>query len=575
MKLSTALQTLAGARKDLPEKNLYLACGFTPLHLQTFLAAHVQIAEPESRTSVMTGLYGDLIGNVSRTPPGVRAVAVIEWSDLDPRLGYRNLAAWNSSNSDDILASLPSRLDVLAEHIEKASHHSPFTVVLPSVPMAPISHAPHWMADRLSLGARRLLADFADRLMEPDRVRILNSDALARFDGEVFQLRSELENGFPYSLAYADFLAQTISLSVVGLRPKKALITDLDNTLWAGIIGEDGCAGVQWTMEGGAQIHGLYQLVLASLAEAGVLIGIASKNDPSVVEDALSRLPLAVTSEQMFPRVVNWDRKSLAVGSILRAWNIGPQDVVFVDDSANELEEVERAFPQMTCLQFKGADVSYSLDLLLQLRTLFGKARLREEDALRAASLRVAGQIESEKGSAPSEDAFLAGLRSRLMMSVETDFVEGRALELVNKTNQFNLNGRRFDLPAWQRLQQHPGRFLVTADYLDKHGSLGKISVLTGVLSGDTFRIDSWVLSCRAFSRRIEHAMLDFLFRRFELRAIDLEYVTTPRNGPILDFIRQLLGDFSEGTVRIERDRWREKCLPLFHEFDQTARGHA
>ena len=84
-------------------------------------------------------------------------------------------------------------------------------------------------------------------------------------------------------------------------------------------------------------------------------------------------------------------------------------------------------------------------------------------------------------------------------------------------------------------------------------------------------RIDSWVLSCRAFSRRIEHAILDFLFRRLELAAIELEFCATPRNAPIQDFMGHLSGDLHDGAVRIELETWRERCLPLFHEIGQTA----
>jgi FkbH-like protein len=571
VKLTAALQILAGARKELPVRSFYLACGFTPLHLQTFLAAHLQLAYPDSHVGIDVGLYGDLAGNIRKIPSGASAVVVVEWSDLDPRLGFRSLGGWNSVNAADILASVSARLATMADQLSQASQGSPLTVVLPSTPIAPISFTPPWMADRLNLGVRRLVAAFAEDVMDPERVRILNSDALARYSGEVFQLTGELDNGFPYSLAYADFLAEKVALSLQGPRPKKGLITDLDNTLWAGIIGEDGPEGVRWTLDGGAQVHGLYQQLLASLAESGILVGVASKNDSAVVEEALSKLSLSVKAEQLFPRHVNWERKSLSVGAILKSWNIGPQDVVFVDDSPIELEEVKRAFPDMTCLLFNGLDTPHSYGLLLQLRTLFGKARLQQEDVLRVASLRSAEKILSEQDAAESEDEFLAGLRSTLTLSVEREFSEGRAHDLVNKTNQFNLNGRRYELGEWIALQSQPGRILVVADYLDKHGSLGKISVVSGVLTGGTFTVDSWVLSCRAFSRRIEFAVTDFLFRHFGLEKIDLAFTPTVRNGPTQDFLRQVCGEIHDGLITIERDRWNDKRLPFFHEIKQAS----
>src|SRR5258708_25976133 len=156
MKLAAALQILASTSKLLPCKNVFLACGFSPLHLQTFLTAHLQGTHPESRVIVATGLYGDLLGNVARIPPGAPAAVVIEWPDLDPRLGFRSLGGWTRSSSEDILSSVSSRLDSLAEQLRKASESSTLTIVLPGTPMAPVSFTPPWMADRLSLGVRKL-----------------------------------------------------------------------------------------------------------------------------------------------------------------------------------------------------------------------------------------------------------------------------------------------------------------------------------------------------------------------------------------------------------------------------------
>ena len=569
MRLATALQILAGTNKQLPSRSVFLACGFSPLHLQTYLTAHLQGAHPESRVIVATGLYGDLLGNVARIPPGASAAVVIEWSDLDPRLGFRSLGGWTSSSTEDILGSVSSRLDNLAGQLRKASESSTLTIVLPGTPMAPVSFTPPWMADRLSLGVRRFVAEFAERIMEPDRIRILNSDDLARFAGESFQLKSELENGFPYSLGYADFLAQRIASSLDGPQPKKGLITDLDDTLWAGILGEDGIDGIHWTLEGHSQLHGLYQQMLTSLSESGILLAVASKNDPGVVEDAFSKLTLLVKQELLFPRVANWGRKSKSVKAILKAWNIGPQDVVFVDDSSAELEEVRTAFPELTCIQFKGTDASYFHAMLLELRSLFGKVRLREEDAIRASSIRIAEQLRDATENAVSENDLLAGLHATISVTMEKKFDAGRALDLINKTNQFNMNGRRYELMDWIALESQPGRLLLVVEYVDKFGSLGKISVLSGVRSGNTFVVDAWVMSCRAFARRIEYAILDFLLRKFDLQTIELVYERTARNSPFGEFLQQVCERTEPSPVKIERGDFVGKCPALFHEISQ------
>ena len=132
----------------------------------------------------------------------------------------------------------------------------------------------------------------------------------------------------------------------------KGLITDLDETLWSGIVGEVGVAGVCWSLTDHAQIHGLYQQVLRHLSEMGVLLGIVSKNELAVVEEALRREDLLIPARSWFPVIAGWGPKSDSIGAILRTWNVGAESVVFVDDSAMELEEVRTAFPAMTCLPF-------------------------------------------------------------------------------------------------------------------------------------------------------------------------------------------------------------------------------
>ena len=134
--------------------------------------------------------------------------------------------------------------------------------------------------------------------------------------------------------------------------PKKGIITDLDQTLWKGILGDAGVDGISWSLDGKSQAHALYQQVLASLADSGVLVAIASKNDPDLVEAALQRPDILLPPSQIFPMEVGWGVKSDAVGRILETWNIGADSVVFVDDSPMELAEVAEKYPGIECLRF-------------------------------------------------------------------------------------------------------------------------------------------------------------------------------------------------------------------------------
>src|SRR5262249_28895411 len=218
--------------------------------------------------------------------------------------------------------------------------------------------------------------------------------------------------------------------------PKKGLITDLDDTLWRGILGEVGVEGVTWDLDHYSHLHGLYQQLLQSLAEAGVLIGVASKNDPARVGLALKRGDLVIARDRLFPVSVHWGRKSDSVTEILRVWNVGADSVVFLDDSPLELAEVQAAHPGMECLLYPVDDDQAVYALLEQLRDRFGKSRLSEEDQIRLESIRNAAVFSTEKvGQEGTPDGVLAEADAEVTLDFTKEPLDARALELVNKTN--------------------------------------------------------------------------------------------------------------------------------------------
>ena len=152
----------------------------------------------------------------------------------------------------------------------------------------------------------------------------------------------------------------------------------------------------------------------------------------------------------------HWRPKSESVRSILRSWNIGADSVVFVDDSPMEVAEATAAFPEMEGIVFPAEDEHAVYDLLERLRDLFGKTFVAEEDRLRAASLRNAPRALEAAQTDPEE--FLARAEANIAFAYNAP--DQRSLELINKTNQFNLNGRRLDETQWKLQLADPSRFL-------------------------------------------------------------------------------------------------------------------
>ena len=315
----------------------------------------------------------------------------------------------------------------------------------------------------------------------------------------------------------------------------KGLITDLDETFWAGIVGEVGAGAVSWSLADHTQVHGLYQQMLAHLAEMGVLLAIASKNELAVVEEALRRDDLLVPADSIFPIRANWGPKSESVAEILRAWNIGADSVVFVDDSAMELDEVQKAFPSMTCLQFLKKQPAKVMEVLEQLRDLFGKSSIQREDALRQASVRANASVQEAVRASPGSE-FVRQLRGTVIFDCRKDPRNKRLLELINKTNQFNLNGVRLTEGQWLRHLEDQHARVIGVGYEDKFGPLGTIGVVCGRQVDGEFELTNWVLSCRAFSRQIEDHMLALLLTSRDMRPSGLRFIppiATSRCGVI------------------------------------------
>jgi FkbH-like protein len=571
------IDALERLKEPVPENarplKVFLACGFTPLHLETFLAAHLRNLYPASRVELNSGLFGDLVGSVERLRPEEhdKLVVVIEWSDLDPRLGVRTLGGWKVEKLTDIANSVSYSLERLTRALQAISPTLPTCICLPTLPLPPLFYTCTQQSSMFELSLRRDLASFAETISRGHQVSVLSEQHLNEKSppGKRFDLRTEIKQGFPYNSSHASVVGELLAELICRPSPKKGLVTDLDNTLWAGILGEVGVEGIHWHLEQHAQLHGIYQQFLASLASAGVLIAAASKNDATLVEEAFERSDLLLSRTSVFPIEAHWNRKSDSVQNILKTWNVLPESVVFVDDSPMEVAEVQRSFPEMECLLFPTNDYPAFWGMLSQLRNLFGKTAVSEEDSLRLQSIRNSGAFRKSEGGGSLDD-FLQQAQGQLTFALDDPDKDTRAFELINKTNQFNLNGKRYDEATWTKLLTDLQKRLVTVSYQDKFGRLGRISALIGRSFANKFVVETWVMSCRAFSRRIEFHCLQYVFDRFPIDEIVFEVQATSRNGPLMEFLQQLVDGPVEANARLSRSSFVRKAPKMPHRVEEV-----
>lgn len=553
-----------------------LVCGFTPLHLEPLLQANLSLSLPSRKIEIHTGIFGDLIGNLRRaTSRSFDSIVVVsEWTDFDARLGFRSLGSWSPDNFPAILVEVQARSVELQRAIRGAAVRTPVTICMPTVPFPPISLCSGVQASAIETQIELTITQLASDLVEIPGVRLANRQYLDRVSpaGQRYAVDSDLRFGFPYTSTHASWLAETISRLAAPDAPKKGIITDLDDTLWKGILGEDGVERVTWTLDGGGAMHGAYQRLLQSLADSGVMIAVASKNDAALVSEAFQRMDLALRAESIYPIEAHWKEKSESVRRILQAWNVSAADVVLVDDNAMELAEVKARHPEMECVLFPKESNSQILSLLVRLRELFGKSTSQDEDRIRLQSIRRANEVSLE-AAATDPDAFLASAEAHLTLDFATNPRHPRVLELVNKTNQFNLNGKRHMESAWQQYFEDPNSFLLVADYQDKFGPLGKIAVAAGRAVGKSLFVDTWVMSCRAFSRRIEYGYLAALLQKFDAEEVEFAFAPTPRNRPFTDFLATMCGIEPSGPIRLTTEAVLSRAPKTYYEIKGVQHG--
>ena len=350
---------------------------------------------------------------------------------------------------------------------------------------------------------------------------------------ETFSLAGYLSSGCPIGGAALGSTAECIVDALLTNAARcKVLVTDLDNVMWSGVVGEDGVDGIAYAPEGVGFRHFVYQTLLRRLKHEGVLLAAVSRNDPEIALAPFRRGQMPLREEDFIAIVASYHAKSAQIRELAERLNLGLDAFVFVDDNPIELAEVATELAAVHCVRFPAATDGLP-SMLDEITRLFASRTVTSEDRERTDLYRrrLAGMAPSDAAGADLR-AFLSELDMELVVHDRTTDGRARAVQLINKTNQFNLNGRRFTDEEVGAMLATGGR-LYTASLADRHGAHGEI--LACLVSGDDV-IESLVLSCRVFQRRVEHAFLLWLGRQ-EAAPRLLRFSVTDRNEPIRQFL--------------------------------------
>jgi FkbH-like protein len=326
-------------------------------------------------------------------------------------------------------------------------------------------------------------------------------------------------------------------------RARKALVTDLDYTLWGGVAGDDGTEGIVLG-PGSAAGEGYlaFARYLVELRRRGVVLAVCSRNDPEVAARPFREhrhMPLRQEDFAVFH--CSWDDKATGLRRIAAALNLGLDALVLVDDNPAECAQVRREVPEVVAVHLSGDPSSFAWQL--ESRHLFDRAAVTAEDLGRGEAYRVAAETEKLRTSVTDVDAFLRDLRMEGELQRATGADLDRVAQLEAKTNQFNLTTPRFtkaEIAAFAEADDHEVLAFRLRDRFTDHGL---VSALVTRRAGDRLELLSWTLSCRVFSRGAEAFVLERLLERCRARSlagIETRYRPTPKNGVVADLLPRL-----------------------------------
>lgn len=337
--------------------------------------------------------------------------------------------------------------------------------------------------------------------------------------------------------AYGDWVAR-VAAAVAGLS-RKCMVLDLDNTLWGGVVGDDGVEGLrlgQGNATGEAFLA--FQKYVCLLAQRGVILAVCSKNDAAVAEAGFAHPEMAIRRSDVAAFVANWDDKASNLRKIAGMLDIGLDSLVFVDDNPAERDIIRRELPQVAVPELPDDVAEYPARLAAA--GYFEAVSFTSDDASRGRSYALNVERKSALDGATDMAGYLQSLEMRLTSTPVGTADLPRVTQLINKTNQFNLTTRRYTEAEVGLLAQSANSVALAMRLKDRFGDNGLISVVLArpdpMLAADELLIDTWLMSCRVLGRQVEAAALEVLCaaaRNLGFKALVGEHRPTARNAMV------------------------------------------
>ncbi|HLJ62655.1 MAG TPA: HAD-IIIC family phosphatase, partial [Stellaceae bacterium] len=338
-------------------------------------------------------------------------------------------------------------------------------------------------------------------------------------------------------------------------RVSKCIVLDLDNTVWGGVIGDDGKEGIALGGDAYGEAFQHFQRYILSLRDRGYILAVCSKNNEDVALDAFRTHPeMILREEDISVFAVNWNDKASNIEFIARVLNIGLDSLVFVDDSPFERNLVRTALPQVAVPEMPEDVADYVW--ALERSGLFEAAGEAADDRSRNQKYREEALRTTEQIKYGNIDDYLRSLAMVIEVKPFTPKELPRIAQLISRSNQFNLRTQRFSEAQCEGMMRAPQRHVTVAARLgDRFGDYGLISVICCDIRDEVLEVSELVMSCRVLKRGVERHLMNHLFRecrRLGFKGVRGEYIASAKNAMVKDFYK----DF--GFECLERSEARD-----------------
>ena len=468
---------------------------------------------------------------------------LLRWEDLDPELAG-SLHALKPADRDALAARARGTLIGYLTALRKTVGGHLLVTLLPPL------HAPglgdfdvNAPSSEHAWRAAIKAGIVADMQADIPSTTLLDLDEtlLALGRERFFDLRWWYTAQFPFAPAAAREIARrVIAVAVVLKLPRaKVIALDADNTLWGGIVGEDGIDGIALGPEYPGNVYVAFQRRLLDFQQRGFVLALCSKNNEADVLEVLRRHPHQLLREEHFAAMrVNWEPKPQNLEALADELGLGLESFVFIDDSAHECLVIRQSLPAVEVVQIP--ERVLEIPACLDRRPRLEIVTLTDEDQRKTEMYVQERKRRDFAASTTDVGAYLKSLQMEISVSLDDARHVGRIAQLTQKTNQFNLTTRRYTEDEVARMIRADDWLLAHFSLRDIFGDSGIVGVALTRLAGDVAELDTLLMSCRVIGRKAETAFLDTILAVLRQRGIQTlvaDYIPTKKNGLVANLL--------------------------------------